>query len=95
MGTRFRPPPAEPSPPPAPAAPAPPAAPKEKYPNRIGKKAVTCYTPEMSWEQLRALSIRERTTTMALVNEALNMLFQSRGLPRLAEESRPAEAMTE
>nr|WP_157033786.1 ribbon-helix-helix domain-containing protein [Belnapia moabensis] len=49
----------------------------------------------MSWEQLRALSIRERTTTMALVNEALNMLFQSRGLPRLAEESRPAEAMTE
>jgi hypothetical protein len=45
------------------------------------------FTPQVS-KQLRSLMVEEDTTVQDLLAEALNMLFQSRGLPMIAAISR-------
>lgn len=48
-------------------------------PSRIGKKGVTFYLELDAVKQLRTMSINEDTTLQALMIEAANMLFKSRG----------------
>ena len=55
---------------------------------RGGSKHIGGYfTPQVS-KQLRSLAVAEDTTVQDLLAEALNMLFQSRGLPMIAVMSR-------
>ena len=55
---------------------------------REGAKHIGGYfTPAVS-KQLRSLAVSEDTTVQDLLAEALNMLFQSRGLPMIAAISR-------
>jgi hypothetical protein len=55
---------------------------------REGAKHIGGYfTPQVS-KQLRSLAVVEDTTVQDLLAEALNMLFQSRGLPMIAVMSR-------
>jgi len=55
---------------------------------REGAKHIGGYfTPQVS-KQLRSLMVEEDTTVQDLLAEALNMLFQSRGLPMIAAISR-------
>ena len=55
---------------------------------REGAKHIGGYfTPQVS-KQLRSLAVVEDTTVQDLLAEALNMLFQSRGLPMIAVISR-------
>ena len=55
---------------------------------REGAKHIGGYfTPQVS-KQLRSLAVAEDTTVQDLLAEALNMLFQSRGLPMIAAISR-------
>ena len=48
-------------------------------PSRIGKKGVTFYLEPDAIRQLRMISIDEDTTLQALMVEAANLLFRSRG----------------
>ena len=55
---------------------------------REGAKHIGGYfTPQVS-KQLRSLAVVEDTTVQDLLAEALNMLFQSRGLPMIAAPTR-------
>jgi hypothetical protein len=55
---------------------------------REGAKHIGGYfTPQVS-KQLRSLAVAEDTTVQDLLAEALNMLFQSRGLPMIAALAR-------
>jgi len=59
---------------------------------RGGAKHIGGYfTPQVS-KQLRSLAVEEDTTVQDLLAEALNMLFQSRGLPMIAAISRDQTA---
>ena len=59
---------------------------------REGAKHIGGYfTPHVS-KQLRSLAVVEDTTVQDLLAEALNMLFQSRGLPMIAAISREQAA---
>ncbi len=51
---------------------------------RADKRAITFYLTEEAWEQLRTLSVKERTPTHVLCRESMNLLFAQRGLPRIA-----------
>lgn len=54
-------------------------------PSRIGKKGVTFYLEPEAVRQLRTLSVNEDTTLQALMIEAANMLFKSRGKAEIAK----------
>jgi hypothetical protein len=55
---------------------------------REGAKHIGGYfTPQVS-KQLRSLAVAEDATVQDLLAEALNMLFQSRGLPMIAALAR-------
>lgn len=64
------------------AAPAPDKRPVAR--SRANKRAITFYLSEEAWEQLRTLSVRERTPTHMLCRESVNLLFAQRDLPRIA-----------
>lgn len=51
--------------------------------SRADKRAVTFYLSEEAWEQLRTLSVKERTPTHMLCRESVNLLFAQRDLPRI------------
>lgn len=53
-------------------------------PSRAGKKAVTGYFDPAVSKQIRTLALNEDTSVEALVGEALDKLFESRGLPQIA-----------
>jgi hypothetical protein len=53
-----------------------------------GTKTVTFYTSRDGWLQLRTLAGREDTTAQALMLEALDLLFETRGLIRCATPSK-------
>lgn len=53
-------------------------------PSRVGRVAVQAYVDPLARKQLARLALDEDTTAEALLVEALNMLFHSRGLSRLA-----------
>ena len=55
--------------------------------SRADKRAITFYLSEEAWEQLRTLSVKERTPTHMLCREAINLLFAQRGCPASGDES--------
>ena len=48
-----------------------------------GRRGQTLRLPIDSWKRLKTLAVEEETTSHALLVEALNLLFQDRGLPPL------------
>ena len=59
--------------------------PKGPPPSRIGKKGVTFYLEPDAIRQLRLIGIDEDTTLQALMVEAANLLFRSRGKSEVAK----------
>lgn len=66
----------------APAAPSQARAPKAK--TREGKRNVTAFVDEAAHRQLRLLAATEDAAMQDLFVEALNLLFENRGLSRIA-----------
>ena len=55
-------------------------------PSREGTKAISGhFSPEVS-KQLRILAVNQDSSVQAMLGEALNLLFESYGLPRIAPE---------
>ncbi len=50
-------------------------------PGRRGKRLVSCWQEPDTARRLKVLAAEEDTTVQALMTEALNLLFQDRGLP--------------
>ena len=55
-----------------------------KQPSRVGKRVLTVYIDPLAWKQLRQLALDEDTTTQALGEEAVNLLFAKHGINRSA-----------
>jgi len=53
-------------------------------PSRIGKRVLSIYLDPLAWKQLRQLALDADTTTQALGEEAVNLLFAKHGLNRSA-----------
>ncbi len=73
----------------APAAPeAPPPAQPEKtiQRSRIGKRAVTFYLSDDAFRQLGVLSAQTDKSIQLLMTEAVDWVFQTHGLARIAKE---------
>ena len=54
-------------------------------PSRKGKKLIGGHFDPTVSKQLKQLALDEDTTTQALLGQALNLLFESRQLPQIAE----------
>jgi hypothetical protein len=67
------------------AAPAPEAKPAaQRPPSREGKRALTVYLRPEAWKQLRMLSVQIESSTQALGEDAINLLFEKHRLNRIA-----------
>jgi len=71
----------------APAAPVPadevrPAT--TRPPSRAGKRVLSVYLDPLAWKQLRQLALDADTSTQALGEEAINLLFAKHGINRSA-----------
>lgn len=53
-------------------------------PSREGKRTFSIYLDPLAWKQLRQLALDNETTTQALGEEAVNLLFAKHGLNRSA-----------
>lgn len=53
-------------------------------PSRAGKRVLSVYLDPLAWKQLRQLALDGETTTQALGEEAINLLFAKHGLNRSA-----------
>ncbi len=53
-------------------------------PSRAGKRVLSIYLDPLAWKQLRQLALDSETTTQALGEEAVNLLFAKHGLNRSA-----------
>ena len=53
-------------------------------PSREGKRVLSIYLPPEAWKQLRMLSLDRETSTQALGEEAINLLFEKHRLNRIA-----------
>ena len=61
------------------------AAPATKRPpSRTGKRVLSLYLDPLAWKQLRQLALDTDSTTQALGEEAVNLLFTPHGLNRSA-----------
>ena len=56
----------------------------KRPPSRAGKRVLSVYLDPLAWKQLRQLSLDTDTTTQALGEEAINLLFTKHGLNRSA-----------
>ena len=54
--------------------------------SRIGKRAVTFYISDEAFRQLGVLSAQTDKTIQSLMQEAVDWVFQSHGLARIAKE---------
>ena len=52
--------------------------------SREGKRVLSIYLPPETWKQLRLLSLNLETSTQALGEEAINLLFEKHRLNRIA-----------
>lgn len=52
--------------------------------SRIGKRVLSVYLDPLAWKQLRQLALDAETTTQALGEEAVNLLFAKYGINRSA-----------
>ena len=67
------------------SAPAPEAKPaSQRPPSREGKRALTVYLRPEAWKQLRMLSVQIESSTQALGEDAINLLFEKHRLNRIA-----------
>ena len=71
------------------AAPDEPATPADngavrKPQSREGKRVLSVYLDPLAWKQLRQLALDADTTTQALGEEAVNLLFTKHGINRSA-----------
>jgi len=53
-------------------------------PSREGKRVLTVYLKPEAWKQLRMLSVNLESSTQALGEEAINLLFEKHRLNRIA-----------
>jgi hypothetical protein len=53
-------------------------------PSRAGKRVLSIYLDPLAWKQLRQLALDAETSTQALGEEAINLLFAKHGLNRSA-----------
>jgi hypothetical protein len=53
-------------------------------PSRAGRRVLSVYLDPLAWKQLRQLALDSETTTQALGEEAVNLLFAKHGLNRSA-----------
>ncbi len=58
--------------------------PTARPPSREGKRVLSIYLPPEAWKQLRLLSLNTETSTQALGEEAINLLFEKHHLNRIA-----------
>lgn len=56
----------------------------KRPPSRAGKRVLTVYLDPLAWKQLRQLALDTETSTQALGEEAVNLLFAKHGLNRTA-----------
>lgn len=56
----------------------------KRPPSRVGKRVLSVYLDPLAWKQLRQLALDDNTTTQALGEEAVNLLFMKHGLNRSA-----------
>jgi hypothetical protein len=59
-------------------------SPDRRPPSRAGKRVLSVYLDPLAWKQLRQLALDTDTTTQALGEEAVNLLFTKHGLNRSA-----------
>jgi hypothetical protein len=59
-------------------------APTKRPPSRAGKRVLSVYLDPLAWKQLRQLALDTETSTQALGEEAVNLLFAKHGLNRTA-----------
>jgi len=53
-------------------------------PSRAGKRILSIYLDPLAWKQLRILAVEANTTTQALGEEAINLLFAKHQINRSA-----------
>jgi hypothetical protein len=53
-------------------------------PSRAGKRILSIYLDPIAWKQIRQLALDTDTSTQALGEEAINLLFAKHGLNRSA-----------
>ena len=58
---------------------------KAQAPSRRGKKALIGYFDPSVSKQLKLLALEEDSTVQQLLGEALDLLFQARGKPQIAQ----------
>ena len=56
----------------------------KRPPSRAGKRVLSIYLDPLAWKQLRQLALDMDTTTQALGEEAINLLFAKYRLNRSA-----------
>ncbi len=56
----------------------------KRPPSRAGKRVLSLYLDPLAWKQLRQLALDTDTSTQALGEEAINLLFAKHGLNRTA-----------
>ena len=56
----------------------------QRPPSRAGKRVLSIYLDPLAWKQLRQLALDTDTTTQALGEEAVNLLFEKHRLNRSA-----------
>jgi hypothetical protein len=61
-----------------------PAKSKTRPPSREGKRVLSVYLKPEAWKQLRMLSVNLESSTQALGEEAINLLFEKHRLNRIA-----------
>src|SRR3954468_21429355 len=56
----------------------------KRPPSREGKRVLSLYLDPLAWKQLRQLALDTDTSTQALGEEAVNLLFAKHGINRSA-----------
>ena len=56
----------------------------KRPPSRVGKRVLSLYLDPLAWKQLRQLALDTDTSTQALGEEAVNLLFAKHGINRSA-----------
>lgn len=56
----------------------------KRPPSRAGKRVLSVYLDPLAWKQLRQLALDTETSTQALGEEAVNLLFAKHGINRSA-----------
>lgn len=56
----------------------------KRPPSRAGKRVLSIYLDPLAWKQLRQLALDSDTSTQALGEEAINLLFAKHSINRTA-----------